>query len=60
MVELNSVNYLNLLGFIINVLFTAFATLVFDLPDNATLSGKWEERCYLLTFSLHILVLMMA
>ncbi len=42
MVELNRFNYLNLVGFIINVLFTVFATPILNLPDNATLSAKYQ------------------
>jgi benzodiazapine receptor len=39
---LNNVNYLNLFGFIINVLVTFFATPILNIPDNGTLSAKYQ------------------
>lgn len=40
MVNVN--NYLNLVGYIINVFVTAFASLIFGFPDNAELSEKYQ------------------
>lgn len=42
MADLNYINYLNLVGYIINVLVTAFAAPIFNLTDNATLSAKYQ------------------
>ena len=42
MPALNNINYLNLVGYIINVLVTFFASPVFNLPDNGTISEKYQ------------------
>jgi len=39
---LNKINYLNLVGYIINVLVTFFASPVFNLPDNGTISEQYQ------------------
>lgn len=42
MSELNALNYLNLVGFIINCLVTFFASTVFGFPSNGDLSDKYQ------------------
>jgi len=39
---LNYINYLNLAGYIINILVTFGASPIFDLPDNAELSERYS------------------
>jgi len=40
--SLNYLNYLNLIGYIINVFFTFLSVPVFGIPDNAELSEKYQ------------------
>lgn len=42
MERLNWLNYLNLIGYIINVFFTFLLVPVFGIPDNAELSEKYQ------------------
>ena len=42
MTDLNTLNYLNLIGYIINVLVTFASASVFSFPDNAELSEKYQ------------------
>lgn len=42
MTTLNYVNYLNLIGYIINVFFTFLSVPVFGIPDNGELSEKYQ------------------
>ena len=39
---LNTVNYLNLVGYIINVLVTFFASPLLGFPDNGTISAQFQ------------------
>jgi len=40
--SLNYINYLNLVGYIVNILITFGAAPVFNFPDNAELSDKYQ------------------
>jgi len=42
MTSLNYLNYLNLIGYIINVFFTFLSVPVFGIPDNGELSEKYQ------------------
>jgi benzodiazapine receptor len=42
MSNLNTINYLNLIGFIINTIVTFGASAAFGFPDNAELSNKYQ------------------
>ena len=42
MTDLNTLNYLNLIGYIINFLVTFASASVFSFPDNAELSEKYQ------------------
>lgn len=42
MADLNYLNYLNLVGFVINVFVTFAASSIFGFPDNAELSDKYQ------------------